>query len=217
MKKLIIALLLLSFFTSCIEDNFLDKPHPCLDGKCSTYFEIDPKVSPGVYQDNNGFHHIQYHGPKYFTISGILSELDPHYIINKVPLIEVSYDSDYWVAFGSISFKIPIYSVFSWFTNGNWDNLIPIGNLEYTLTDIAELQPPLNIAGYQIQKNFCWECPYAESLIGTYSKYNYEPRKMFFLDSLMTGDTLKVIIETTFNSDVGHRVAIEDVFNIIVD
>jgi len=33
----------------------------------------------------------------------------------------------------------------------------------------------------------------------------------------MTGDTLKVMIETTFNSDVGHRVAIEDVFNIIVD
>jgi len=217
MKREIIALLVLSFFTSCIQDDIFDRPHPCLDEKCNTYFEIDPKVSPSVYQDDNGFHHIEYYGPKYFTISGKLSELDPYYVINKVPLIEVQYDSDYWVAFGSISFKIPTYSVYSWFTNGDWDNLIPVGNLEYTLTDIAKLQPPLNIAGYQIQKNFCWECPYAPDLIGTYSKYNYEPRQMFFLDSLMSGDTLKVLIETKFNNDAGKRVVIEDIFNIIVD
>ena len=180
MKKLIIALLVLSFFTSCIEDNFLDKPYPCLDGKCSTYFEIDPKVSPGVYQDNNGFHHIQHHGPKYFTISGILSELDPYYVINGIPLIEVKYNSDYWIL-------------------------------------IDENKPPLNIAGYKSPKDFCWECPYSPSLMGSYSKYNYTPRQMFFLDYFMTEDTLKVLVETTFNFDIGSSVIIEDVFNIIVD
>ena len=47
--------------------------------------------------------------------------------------------------------------------------------------------PPLNIAGYQIQKNFCWECPYAETLLGTYSKYNYNPRQQIFIDNEMVG------------------------------
>ena len=33
----------------------------------------------------------------------------------------------------------------------------------------------------------------------------------------MTGDTLKVLIETIFNNDAGNRVVIDDVFDIIVD
>jgi len=204
------------FLSSCKKDEIVH-PHPCLNENCEAYYEIDPQVSPDVYEDVNSYWHIKYRGIQYFTIMGELSELNPHYVINKVPLIEVKYDSDYWIAFGSLSFKIPIYSVLSWFTNGDWDNLIPVGDIEYTLTDIAALQPPLNIAGYQIQKNFCWECPYASSLIGSYSKYNYSPRQMFFLDSLMTGDTLKVLIETIFNNDAGNRVVIDDVFDIIVD
>ena len=40
---------------------------------------------------------------------------------------------------------------------------------------------------------------------------------MVFLDEPMSGDTLKIIIETTFNSDIGYRVVKEDIFNIIVD
>ena len=77
--------------------------------------------------------------------------------------------------------------------------------------------PPLNIAGYQIQKNFCWECPYAETLLGTYSKYNYNPRQQIFMDNEMVGDTLQVFIKTTFNNDVGPREVIEKSFKIIVE
>ena len=76
--------------------------------------------------------------------------------------------------------------------------------------------PPLNIAGYQIQKNFCWECPYAETLLGTYSKYNYNPRQQFYLDNEMIGDTLQVFTKTLFNSDVGERIEVENKFKIIV-
>ena len=68
----------------------------------------------------------------------------------------------------------------SWFTGGGYNNPIPIGNIEYTLDDMAQQHAPLNIAGYQINKNFCWECPYAKTLIGSYSKYNYNPRQMFY-------------------------------------
>jgi len=213
MKKLI-TLIIIIFFSACSEEEI--RPYPCIDGSCDALFFIDKQVQPDAYLDNNGFWHIEFYGPKYFTLRGELDELDEGYVINGVPLIETIYDSDYWIAFDSLSFTIPIYSVLSWFTNGDWDNLIPIGNIEYTLTDLAQIQPPLNIAGYQIQKNFCWECPYAETLIGTRSKYNYNPRQQFYLDQSMVGDTLKIMTKTLFNNDVGERVEIENMFNIIV-
>ena len=92
-----------------------------------------------------------------------------------------------------------------------------MGNIEYTLTDLAQAQPPLNIAGYQIQKNFCFECPYAETLLGTRSKYNYAPRQQIYLDNEMVGDTLQVFTKTIFNTDVGPREIREQSFKIIVE
>jgi len=192
-------------------------PYPCLDGDCIAQFYIDEQVQPNAYEDANGYWHIEFYGPKYFTIRGELSELADHYVINGVPLIETQYDSDYWIALDNLRFTVPTYSVLSWFTGGGFDNPIPIGDIEYTLSDIVKIMPPLNIAGYQIQKNFCWECPYAPTLLGTYSKYNYTPRQQFYLDNEMVGDTLKVFTKTIFNSDVGESVKIEKMFNIIVD
>jgi len=216
MKKFI-YIILISFLWACSPEELI-KPYPCVDGDCNSFFQIDPQVSPGVYQDENGYWHIEYYGPKYFTIMGQLDELDEYYEVNNVPLVEVAYDSDYWIAFDSISFQVPIYSVLSWFSNGDWNNLIPIGNQTYTLTDIARIQPPLNIAGYQIQKNFCWECPYAPTLLGTYSKYNYNPRQQFYLNNTMVGDTLKVMTKVMFASEyLDERIIQEHEFNIIVE
>lgn len=199
---------------SCSSDK-LNKPYPCLDGNCDAIFRIDPLVSPGVYQDDNGYWHIEHMGLNYFTIEGDLDELHPNYIINGVPLIETGYDSDYWIAFGSLTFTVPMYSFLSWFSDAEFNNPIPIGNHTYTLTDIAQIQPPLNIAGYTISKNMCWDCPYTPTLLGTYSKYNYHARQEFFFDNEMAGDTAKVFIKTTFNSDVGPRVEVENEFKII--
>jgi len=140
-----------------------------------------------------------------------------NYEVNGVPLVETIYDSDYWVAFDSIHFTVPTWSVLSWFTGGGFNNPVPVGNIEYTLTDLAQAQPPLNIAGYQIQKNFCFECPYAETLLGTRSKYNYAPRQQIYLDNEMVGDTLQVFTKTIFNTDVGPREIREQSFKIIVE
>lgn len=216
LRKLSLIGVVASFLLACSKEE-LPNPYPCLDGSCDAEFQIDPLVSPGVYQDANSYWHIKYWGPKYFTIKGKLDELNPQYVVNKVPLIETQYDSDYWVVFDTIHYKVPIYSVLSWFNDQNYNTPLPVGNLEYSLTDIAQLQPPLNIAGYQIQKNFCWTCPYAKTLLGTYSKYNYTPRQQFFLDQDMVGDTLKVMTKTIFNNDVGERVIKEKEFKIIVD
>jgi hypothetical protein len=220
MKLIRISLALFLGISSLLSCSMVDEdlePYPCIDGKCDADFIIDPNVSPGVYQDSNDYWHIKFWGPKYFTIAGRLDELDPKYVLNKVPLVATHYDSDYWIVFNSISFKIPIYSVLSWFTDKSYKNPISVGNLVVNLTDLAKLQAPLNIAGYQINKNFCWDCPYAVTLLGTFSKYNYNPRQQFFLDKEMVGDTLKVMVNTTFNTDVGRSESIEKEFNIIIE
>ena len=68
---------------SCSEEDNLN-PYPCLDGECNAYFEIDPLVSPDVYQDENGYWHISHQGYNYFTIQGQLDQLHSDYEINGV-------------------------------------------------------------------------------------------------------------------------------------
>jgi hypothetical protein len=116
-----------------------------------------------------------------------------------------------------ITFTVPLYSVLGYFTGGGYLNPIPVGNLQYTIEDMAQNHPPLNIVGYQIQKNQCMDCPYSPTLIGTYSKYNYTPKQQIFFDNEMVGDTAKVFIKSTFNSDLGQRVEIEKEFKIVFE
>ena len=212
MKKLLIIGFVFLLASCSKEDITLGV---CVDGDCTARFFIDELVQPNAYQDENGYWHIEFYGPKYFTIRGELDEVNA--VVNNVPLIMTEYDSDYWVAFDSINFTVPTYSVLSWFTGGGYNNPVPVGNMEYTLTDLAQIQPPLNIAGYQINKHFCWECPYAETLLGTRSRYTYEPRQQFYLDNEMVGDTLQVFVKSTFNIDLGDRQVVEDSFKIIVE
>ena len=213
MKKLLIIGFVFLLASCSKEDITLGV---CVDGDCTARFFIDELVQPNAYQDENGYWHIEFYGPKYFTIRGELDELSTA-VVNGVPLVMTEYDSDYWVAFDSIHFTVPTYSVLSWFTGGGYNNPVPVGNLEYTLTDLAQIQPPLNIAGYQLSKHFCWECPYAETLLGTRSRYTYEPRQQFYLDNEMVGDTLQVFVKSTFNIDLGDRQVVEDSFKIIVE
>tara|TARA_R110002012_G_scaffold192855_1_gene360458 strand:+ start:459 stop:1100 length:642 start_codon:yes stop_codon:yes gene_type:complete len=213
MKKLLI-IGFVSLLAACSKEDIT--LGVCVDGDCNAQFFIDEQVQPNAYQDENGYWHIEFYGPKYFTIRGELDELSTA-VVNGVPLVMTEYDSDYWVAFDSIHFTVPTYSVLSWFTGGGYNNPVPVGNLEYTLTDLAQIQPPLNIAGYQLSKHFCWECPYAETLLGTKSRYTYEPRQQFYLDNEMVGDTLQVFVKSTFNIDLGDRQVVEDSFKIIVE
>ena len=214
MRVILLTLGLGFLLAACSKEEIA--PYPCLDGSCDAEFVIDEQVQPNAYEDANGYWHIEFYGPKYFTIRGELDELSDEYVINGVPLIETHYDSDYWIAFDSLTFTVPMYSVLSWFSNGNWGNLIPVGNMMITLTDLAQIQPPLNIAGYTISRYFDFTHPAAETMLGTYSKYNYNPRQQFYVDNTMIGDTLKIFTKTMFNSDIGERVEIENKFKIIV-
>ena len=74
----------------------------------------------------------------------------------------------------------------------------------------------MNIAGYSINPGFDFTHPAAKSMLGTRSKYNYNPRQQFFLDNEMIGDTLKVFTKTIFATDFPDRIEVESEFNIIV-
>lgn len=204
MRKLIYITLISSLW-ACSPEELIEN-YPCI-GDCDTAFYIDPLVSPGVYQDNNNYWHIEHQGIQYFTIKGNTSELHPDYIVNGVPLIETVFDSNYWVWINSITFTVPLYSVLSYFTDGDYTNPIPVGNLTYTIEDMAQNNPPLNIAGYSYNPNSDIEN------LGTYSKYNTHPQQQIYFDNEMVGDTATVFIKTIFPNDI----EIEKEFNIIFE
>lgn len=203
-------------FFGCTTD-MPEKPYPCLDGNCNGEYWIKEDSQPNAYMDDNGYWHVYHMGVNYFSIKGNLDKLNEQYVINGVPLIEVAFDSDYWVWFNNIQFTVPVYSFLGYFTSGDFEDPISIGNISYTLEDMANIQPPLNIVGYSINKNQCMDCPYSNTLLGTYSKYNYKPQQNIFFDNEMVGDTAKVIIKTIWNSDVGPRVEKEHIMNIVFD
>ena len=215
MKK-ILFLSIVSLFWACSPEE-LPNPYPCIDGSCDTFFEIDPLVSPGRYQDANGYWHVPYNGLRYFTIKGNIDQLDPKYVINGVPLVETIFDSNYWVWINNIQFTVPLYSVLGYFTGGGFNTPIPIGNLTYTIPNMASIHPPMNIAGYQINRHQCLDCPYSSTLIGTRSKYTYTPKQQMYLDNEMVGDTAKVFVKTIFNTDTGESRSVEKEFKIIFE
>ena len=209
MNKTIYIFLLLIFF-SCYTEEETSICYP--QEQCSAQFWIDPVVSPGVYEDENGYWHIEHQGYNYFTIKGQLSEAELAEV-NGVPLVETIFDSNYWVWINGITFTVPLYSVLGYFTGGGYNNPIPVGNLTYTIEEMAQTHPPLNIVGYQINPNQCLDCPYSPTLIGTRSKYNYTPQQQIFFDNQMKGDTAKIMIEARFG-EMSDEI-IETEFNII--
>ena len=68
-----------------------------------------------------------------------------------------------------------------------------------------------------ISKYFDFNHPAAETMLGSYSKYNYTPRQQFYFGREMIGDTATVFIKTTFNNDFGPSVEVEKEFNIIFE
>lgn len=209
MNKAIYIFFLFIFF-SCSTEEETSICYPL--EQCSAQFWIDPLVSPGVYEDENGYWHIEHQGYNYFTIKGQLSEAELAEV-NGVPLVETIFDSNYWVWINGISFTVPLYSVLGYFTGGGYNNPIPVGNLTYTIEEMAQTHPPLNIVGYQINPNQCLDCPYSPTLIGTRSKYNYTPQQQIFFDNQMKGDTAKIMIEARFG-EMSDEI-IETEFNII--
>ena len=212
LKKVLGIIYILSVLSSCTKEK--EYPKPCL-GDCETKFHLIYK-NVEIPISSDGYYRIQWDGLNYFQIEGELSELDPHYVINKVPLIECNFDSDYWIVMDSITFRTPMYSYLGWFNDIGLNTPIPIGQYTYTIITLSDLYSPLNIVGYEIPKKGCFDCLYFPTLIGTHSKYTYNPKQNILFDNEFEGDTINIYIQSIFNSDVGETVTIDDKFKIIV-
>ena len=174
---------------------------PC-DGDCDAIYTIIYQ-NQEIYPNTNGYYEVEWDGLNYFQVKGQLTPLREQYVINDIPLVEANFDSDYWVVFDSIMFQTPMYSYLGWFNDNSLNTPIPFGTYTYTMTDLINLHPPLNIVGYQVPKHFCIDCPYAPTIVGTHSKYNYNPTQNIMLDDEMIGDTINIFIETVFNTEGG--------------
>ena len=213
----IFLIVLLVLLSSCSKDWDELDAYPCQDGNCNVEFWIDELVQPDVYEDENGYYHIKHWGPNYFTIKGKVDKLNEQYEINGVPLVEVRYDSDYWIWVEDIKFTVSRYSPFGLYTDSQFQVAIPIANQTLSICYAAKFYEVLNIAGYSYTDKMCDDCPYSERLMGTYSKNNYNPQQQYYLDSSMKNDTLQVYMRTTFNYDLGETEDIDKVIKIIVD
>ena len=212
MKYIFYPLAFILALSSCTKEVIFQTP---CNGDCETSYEVIYKnnlISPNP----DGFYEVEWDFLNYFQISGFLTPLNDQYVINKVPLIEARFDSDYWVVLDSLTFQTPMYSYLGWFNDQDLNTPISIGNWEITLTDMFYLYPPLNVVGYQIPRFFDVNHPAASTLLGTYSKYTYHPTQNIFLDNEMVGDTINVFIETQFNTDMGETEIILDQISVII-
>ena len=166
-------------------------------------------------QNQNGIWEIEYAGLNYFQVSGRLTELMKDTLLTEFLYLK-HFDSDYWVLFDTLRFQFPMYSYLGWFSDQSMNTPISIGPYTYTMVNLIDLHPPLNIVGYQIPKYFCWECPYAPTIVGVHSKYNYRPTCNVLLDDEMIGDTINLFVETIFNTDLGLRDSVKDNFKIVI-
>jgi len=215
MKNILTSqILLILALSSCTKEDIHSYPPPC-SGDCETVYEVIYR-NQLMYTNEEGYYEVEWDNLNYFQISGYTTPLNDEYILNGVPLIEARFDSDYWVVLDTLTFQTPMYSYLGWFNSNTLDDPISIGDLEITLTDMVQLYPPLNIVGYQLPRYFDFDHPAAYTLLGTYSKYNYQPTQNIFLDNEMIGDTINIFIETQFNTDLGQTEVIENQISVII-
>jgi len=201
MKKILLLVIVLFSLFSCHKENIYQDL--CTTGDCESQF-IVVYENQEILPNANGHYEVEWNGLEYFQVKGQLSHLNSDYCnADGIPFIETRFDSDYWVVFNNLYFTTPMYSFLGWFNDNGLNNPIPIGQYTYTMTELTTLHPPLNVVGYQIPMHFCFDCPYASSIVGTYSKYNYEPTQNILLDDEMSGDTINIFIESVFNTEGG--------------
>lgn len=197
MKKVMFLLSFIFVFSSCTIESV--PASACLDGSCDGIFWVDLNVNPGSYQDSEGAWHIKYSGRNYFTLKGITDELTSDYIINGVPLMETSYDSNFFFTPTNIQWTYPVYSFLGLFSNNTLTKAIPSRYITQTIPQyLSSVGDITNMVGYEMTSHTTFNKPYSSTLLQVYSKYNSHPqRSMIFLKSFV-GKTADVYVRVMF-------------------
>ena len=203
MKQIIVCTAIfsvLSFFIfSCKKEKY---PFPCSPFEIDIV--IDENVSPNAYTDSLGFIHVPYNGLNYFTFEANISKVHDDYYSNGVPLVEVKWDSDYWLIFDTLGFNLSLYSIFSQFDGSGVS--IPIGD---TIWYWSNDSPPTNIVGYVHS---------SEKEGGVSTKYSYYTRKQVLFFEAMVGDTATIYFKGFWNTDpIGKKVESLDSLRVIFE
>ena len=176
MKKLTALLIILSLY-GCEKDSPIQ--NTCLNGDCYANFYIDTYGHPGTYQDAQGVWHIKHAGLNYFKVKGTISPLDPHYVINGLPLVSTGFDSNMFYTLGNVIWTYPVYSFLGLWSSNQMNTPIPVGTQTYTFPELVQQTTIENLAGYEIQHNpnVNVNHPAYSSYFATYSKYTYTPQQ----------------------------------------
>lgn len=203
MKQLrnLFVLVVLVLLASCSKPEL--EPNVCLNGDCGAEFWIDIQGHPGTYQDVQGVWHIKHANLDYFTVKGRINQLDPHYVINGVPLISTGFDSNLFYTLGNVIWTYPVYSYLGLWSSSQMNTPIPVGTQTYTFPQLVQQATILNLAGYEIQRNpnVNVNHPAYKTYFATYSSYTYTPQQsMVFFDDL-EGKTATIYIEVTLGEN----------------
>lgn len=203
MKQLknLLFLLLSLFVFSCSAPEM--EPEVCLNGNCGAEFWIDTTGHPGTYQDAQGVWHIKHGDLDYFTVKGTVNELDPHYVINGVPLVSVGFDSNFFYTMGNVVITYPVYSYLGLWSSNQMNTPIAVGTQTYTFPQLIQNTSVMNLAGYEIQHNpnVNVNHPAYKTYFATYSRYTYRPQQsMAFYDDF-EGRSATIYMEVTLGEN----------------
>jgi hypothetical protein len=106
------------------------------------------KIRRGIYRNARRIFKVFY---PFFTVKGQLSPLDPHYVINNVPLVITSFDSNFFYLAGNVTWTYPVYSYLGLWSSSQMNTPIPIGTQTYTFPQLSQQATIMNLAGYTIQ------------------------------------------------------------------
>jgi hypothetical protein len=199
--KFLFLLVLSLLVFSCTPDEVV--PDVCLNGNCGAEFRIDIQGHPGTYQDAQGVWHIKHAGLNYFTIKGTVNELDPHYVINGIPLVSVGFDSNFFYTPGNVIWTYPVYSYLGLWSSSQMNTPIAIGTQTYTFPQLIGQTNIMNLAGYTIQRNpnVNMNHPAYKTYFATYSKYTYRPQQSMAFFEDFIGRSATIYIEVTLGEN----------------
>jgi len=199
--KNLLVLVVLVVLASCSKPEL--EPNVCLNGDSSVEFWIDTDGHPGTYKDAQGVWHIKHAGLNYFTVKGKTAQLDPHYVINGVPLVTTSFDSNFFYTLGNVIWTYPVYSYHGLYSSSQMNTPIPYGTATYTFPQLIHQVTIENLAGYEIQHNPAadvYSPPY-EGYFGTYSNYTYLPQQQMVFFNDFEGMEATIYIEVCYGED----------------
>jgi len=195
-------------------------PPACPEG-CDSEIWIDNLTQPDAYVDDNGYTHLFYNGGNYFTVKMRVADVDPEYRVNGIPLVQVEWDSDYWMILENLQLSVSYYRPFGLWTQG-FSQPLAYMNTTITLRDAAGLYGMTNAVGYAIDNETCLDCPYSESLYGIRTQVNEDDlmtQKSILINRDMIGDTLTVYTKAkyAYTNQYGRSETVKDSIKLIIN